>query len=374
MNFKTQTQFLKSLGVVKPTVLIDTEKVRANIVKMKNKADRSQVIFRPHFKTHQSTTIGEIFKNLGIKTITVSSIEMAQYFAKAGWVDITVAVPVNPLEIIEIKKLSQSVNLSILVDHPDIVSLLKEQLHSQVKVFIKIDTGYGRSGVPAASFDLIEKMVRNINNCDHLFFQGLLTHAGNTYNVESHTEIREIFQKSIRDLNQIKQGLKEKGFDNCLLSVGDTPACSIMEEFSNIDEIRPGNCAFYDLVQENPGVCSANDIAVTVACPVIGKYPERREIVIYGGAVHFSKDLIQIKDDQIFGYLAPFENKKWQGIDKSVYIYSLSQEHGKVRLPENLFHKINIGDILTFYPVHSCLTAHTHHYYLSLDGTEISKM
>jgi len=299
---------------------------------------------------------------------------MAKYFADAGWVDITIAVPVNPLEIIEIKKLSQSVNLSILVDHPDTIAFLKDQIYSQVKVFVKIDTGYGRAGIPTASFDMIEKMVREINNCEHLFFQGLLTHAGHTYSAASQVEIREIFQSSIKDLNQIKQRLKEKGFDNCLLSVGDTPACSIIEEFKDIDEVRPGNCAFYDLVQENHGICSEDDIAVTVACPVIGKYPKRGEIVIYGGAVHFSKDLIQLNNDKIFGYLAPFENKKWQGIDKNTYICSLSQEHGIVKLPENLFQEISIGDILTFYPVHSCLTAHVHHYFLSLEGKVIPKI
>ena len=374
MNFKMQTQFLRALGVVKPTVLIDTEKVKANIIRMKNKADRSQVVFRPHFKTHQSAAIGEIFKNLGVKTITVSSLEMAQYFADAGWVDITVAVPVNPLEIIEIKKLSQSINLSILVDHPDTIALLKDQLHTQVKVFIKFDSGYGRAGVPISSIEIVEKMVRDISNCEHLFFQGLITHAGNTYTAGSHKEIREIYQNSVRELNQIKQRLKEQGFDNCLLSIGDTPACSIIDDFKDIDEIRPGNCSFYDSVQENLGVCSPDDIAVTVACPVIGKYPKRQEIVIYGGAVHFSKDLIQLNDKKIFGYLAPFENKKWQGIDKNIYISSLSQEHGIVKLPEKQFQEISIGDILTFYPIHSCLTVHVHHYYLSLDGTEIPKM
>lgn len=374
MTFKAQTQFLKELGVEKPTVLIDEEKVKTNISRMKNRADQSKVIFRPHFKTHQSIEVGEIFRNFGIKTITVSSLEMANYFAEAGWTDITVAVPANPLEIIEIKKLSQKINLSILVDHPDTITLLKSQLHTQVKVFIKIDTGYGRAGVPVSSFETIEKMVRDISNSEYLFFQGLLTHAGNTYTTGTHSEIREIFQNSIIDLNQIKQRLKTNGFDNCLLSVGDTPACSIMDEFNAVDEVRPGNFSFYDLVQENLGVCSPDDIAVTVACPVIGKYSERKEIVIYGGAIHFSKDVLRVNDKTIFGYLAPWKNNKWQGIDKDTYIYSLSQEHGKIKLPEHLFQEIQIGDILTFYPVHSCLTAHAHRYYLSLSGKKVPKM
>ena len=58
--------------VDKPCLLIDEFIARANIHKMAKKARANKVNFRPHFKTHQSETIGEWFRDEGIKSITVS--------------------------------------------------------------------------------------------------------------------------------------------------------------------------------------------------------------------------------------------------------------------------------------------------------------
>ena len=74
---------------------IETNK---DISKIKDRADRNNLIMRPHFKTHQSLEVGKWYKNQGIDRITVSSISMAKYFSK-DWNDILIAFPVNILEI-----------------------------------------------------------------------------------------------------------------------------------------------------------------------------------------------------------------------------------------------------------------------------------
>ena len=84
-----------------PTLLIHKEKAERNIRRMADKAKRSCVIIRPHFKTHQSVEVGELFRQQGINQITVSSVSMAQFFATHGWDDITLAFPVNLREKID---------------------------------------------------------------------------------------------------------------------------------------------------------------------------------------------------------------------------------------------------------------------------------
>ncbi|MBK8048603.1 MAG: hypothetical protein IPK16_16670 [Anaerolineales bacterium] len=56
--------------------------------------------------------------------------------------------------------------------------------------------------------------------------------------------------------------------------------------------MRPGNFVFYDWTQVQVGSCGFDDVAVVAACPVVGKYPDRHEVVLYGGAVHLSKDFL----------------------------------------------------------------------------------
>ncbi|KPK99745.1 MAG: hypothetical protein AMJ91_06575, partial [candidate division Zixibacteria bacterium SM23_73_3] len=67
--------------IVKPTLLLDKKRVMKNIEKMARKAKAAGVRFRSHFKTHQSGEIGNWFRDVGVEAITVSSLDMAQYFA-----------------------------------------------------------------------------------------------------------------------------------------------------------------------------------------------------------------------------------------------------------------------------------------------------
>ena len=114
----------------KPTLIIDTAKVKLHIENMQSKATASQVIFRPHFKTHQSAEIGQLFKERGIVKITVSSVSMARFFARHGWKDITIAFPVNLSEIDEIEQLASHITLNLLVESTFSTQYLADHLES----------------------------------------------------------------------------------------------------------------------------------------------------------------------------------------------------------------------------------------------------
>jgi len=64
-------------SIKKPCLLIDKAKAIKNIRLMKIKAEQNQVIFRPHFKTHQSSVVGDWYKQEGISAITVSSVSIS---------------------------------------------------------------------------------------------------------------------------------------------------------------------------------------------------------------------------------------------------------------------------------------------------------
>jgi D-serine deaminase-like pyridoxal phosphate-dependent protein len=364
----------KKWQILKPTLLLDEKKVRANIQKMVNKARSAGVILRPHFKTHQSIEIGRWFAQAGVDSIAVSSLNMAHYFSEDGWDDITVAINVNPNEIELINLLAQKINLSLVLDSPDMVSFLEKNLAHPVNLYIKIDTGNNRTGLLWTKEGEIIHLVKKIIQAKNVRFIGLLTHTGQTYRAKSTEQIKQLHSETKERLSKIQIAIKQAGFLNCIISDGDTPSCSIIEKFKKIDEIRPGNFVFYDITQYQLGVCSAQDIAVAVACPVIGKYPHRNELVVYGGAIHFSKDyLLNEKDEKVYGYLTRFENNRWGVIDKDVYLHTLYQEHGKVKVSDTIMKQTKIGDILIFLPIHSCLTVNLYRQYITLEGKTITK-
>jgi len=115
------------MKITRPTLLLDKKKCRKNIQEMALKAEKHNLKFRPHFKTHQSAEIGEWFKDFGVNSISVSSVEMAEYFLKNGWNDITIAFPFNQLEINEINILAQRIKLNILLVSSESIEFIKEK-------------------------------------------------------------------------------------------------------------------------------------------------------------------------------------------------------------------------------------------------------
>ncbi len=344
--------------ITKPTLLVDQEIVSNNIKKIAEKCVRQHVRLKPHFKTHQSAEVGDMFREFGISGITVSSVSMASYFAEEGWEDITVAFPVNRLEIDAINRLAKKAKLHLLVEAEESVRFLDERLEGGVDIWIEVDTGYHRSGIPDSEKREIAAVARAIVSSTKLRLRGLLTHAGHSYNARGKDELEAVFRDTADRMAAIELALREQGIAKVEISVGDTPTCSIVEDFSGVDEIRCGNFVYYDLMQYFIGSCRLEEIAVALACPVVGIYPRRGEFVLYGGAVHLSKEhCVGTQGQKIFGYVCTLTEAGWEMPLPDTYVSSLSQEHGIVKAPPGVLDNLRRGDLLAVLPVHSCLAA-----------------
>ena len=353
-----------------PTLLLDERKCRANIDRMVSKARNARVTFRPHFKTHQSVQIGQWFREEGTKAITVSSIAMGQYFADVGWEDILVAFPANPREMEAISRLARKCTLHLTVNDPRMISLLKEQVQAPLQIWIELDTGYQRSGISPEHLPLIQEIMGQCKNSKNLKFKGFLSHFGETYQAASGEEIKKIALRNLKTMEHVRNQIRNP--ETIQISMGDTPSFMTLKDFFPADEVRPGNAVFFDLMQESFGLCSVNDIAVCLAAPVAEIHPERQEVIVHAGAVHLSKEFLQIHTRPIYGKPVFFDNQGWTEPIPGAFIRSISQEHGVVRIPSPFLKRINPGTLMGILPVHSCLTAQAMQQYLTLDGKTIS--
>lgn len=354
------------LEITRPTLLVNEKVARVNIREMNRKAALNGMAFRPHFKTHVSHEIGRWFRDEGIETCTVSSVEMAAYFQKDGWNDITIAFPFNRLEINMINRLVANGRINLVVEDADTLRYLNGHLNGSVDYFIKLDVGTHRTGLPIESdFSSL------ISNNEQIRFKGFLAHAGHSYRCRSHGEIKKVYE----DVSELLGNLKKK-YPNAFMSYGDTPTCSIIDSFASVDELRPGNFIFYDLMQHQITSCTFEQIAVCMAVPVVAKHPHRQEVVVHGGAVHFSKDFIRDKNgNPVYGILVKLTEDGWEMMENQHFIKKLSQEHGIIGVnDEEDMRQIKVGDIVGIIPVHSCLTANLMGKYTSLDNRTIFHM
>ena len=331
---------------------------------MRNKALASGVAFRPHVKTHKTIEAARMQHGGAIGPITVSTMAEAEFFADGGFRDITYAVPIAPEKLARAAALAARIErLNILLDSEAALRAVEEfhAAHGVVfDIFLKVDCGYHRAGVDPNDPDSARLAIA-ISQSPAAHFQGLLTHAGHSYNASGVEEIRRIAAEEIESLSRFRAFL---GMDDLTRSIGSTPTTSIVDSFSDTDEVRPGNYVFFDAFQATLGSCSRDDIAVSVLSTVVGSYPERGEAIIDAGALALSKDVSPEHLDPNFGFglvcdidLRPL----------SARLVSLSQEHGKLKTGSPLA----VGTRVRVMPNHSCLTAAMYDRYHVIDGGAI---
>lgn len=361
------------LNITVPTAVVDLDKVRKNIRRMKQRLDKAGVGFRPLFKTHQSWKIAEIFSQEGIGQITVSSATMAYYFAQQGWKDITIAFPLNLREIDNILRLPEDVVVGLLISDIHTASFpFPESLLKKSVFWIELDTGHHRSGLSVADFCTITQVIDKLcNKGAHL--QGFLFHDGHTYNAAGVEEIRQIRYHTFSRLSLLREFLCEKyPGQTFLFSGGDTPSCSHDLPLEGINEMRPGNFVFYDLQQLALGSCQPEDIALSVLCPVVTSYPDQGRAVIYGGSIHLSKDKLIVGKGTIYGVVCSEEK---QSVMQLTYpgdlplVTTLSQEHGVITGTTEQILNLLPGSLARVIPVHSCLVVSNMKQLVSTDGT-----
>lgn len=363
------------MTITKPTLVLDEGRVRRNIARMAGRASRLGLRFRPHFKTHQSRAIGRIFREYGVTAITVSSVDMARYFAADGWTDILIAFPFNRLEAGELGGLTRGRSLGLLVESPDGLDVPARAVSAPVDVWIKINVGANRAGADWADGPLLARIGRETARRPELRLRGLLTHNGRTYGTPSLGALARCHADAMRKMRRARRVLEDAGFRGLEISVGDTPSCSRLDDFDGADEIRPGNFVLNDVTQLELGSCAETDIAAAVACPVVAVHPARSEAVIYGGAIHLSKeDVLSREGGRIYGRVCRPRGNGWGRMLAGTAVVSVSQEHGIVRTTPAEARRIKAGDLLYVLPAHSCLTVDLFCSYLRTDGERIPTM
>ncbi|WP_304517643.1 alanine racemase [Cecembia rubra] len=354
--------------ITSPTLLLDERICRSNLQKMAEKAKRHGLNLVPHFKTAQSHIVGEWAKEYGIKEITVSSIKMAEYFCGQGWENIHIAFPFNPLETKKLNDLAKNQSISVQLINEEVTKKLAAELEFLVGFFIEIDAGYGRTGVEVSDFGMIESIMRAAKVSGKLKFKGFYLHAGHTY---YEPDKNAVYEQTRAALSMLKNKYITE-YPQLITRTGDTPGCSVMEDFGDIDEIGPGNFVFFDMMQVNLGSCKMDDVAVALAVPVVDIKKDKKEILVHGGGVHLSKDVLtELDGSKNFGEVVYLKENGWEIPLQRSYLKSISQEHGIIKASDDLLSKVKIGDILGILPIHSCMTADCMGSYLGINGQQI---
>jgi D-serine deaminase-like pyridoxal phosphate-dependent protein len=339
---------------------------------MAERMKHHNVRLRPHLKTAKSAEIAALATAGQFGGITVSTLAEARYFVEHGYSDITYAVGIVPSKLDEVAELQRSgAQITLLTDNLDAVAAAADRAAAINTVFhllIEIDTGGGRAGLPPDSSGLID-IGRAIESAPGLSLEGVLTHAGHSYHCKSVAEVRTVAEAERVGITLAAQRLREAGLPCREVSAGSTPTAVLADRLDGVTEMRPGAYVFFDLDQVGIGVCTLEDIAVTVLATVIGHNRQSNRVLIDAGALALSKDLSagEFMSNVGYGLVCPMDSTHpYPGL----YVAETYQEHGLIAasVGEPPYDSLPLGTKVRILPNHACITAAAHSTYHVTDG------
>ena len=338
-----------------PALLLDLERLEANLRRMSDRARRLGVHLRPHIKTHKCVEIGRRQAALGARGLTVSTLYEARVLADHGFDDLTWAFPLIPSRLGEAMELADRIELGLVLDSMAALETL-EGAGRPARALIKVDCGYHRAGVDPVGREVLE-LARRLATSSRLTFGGLLTHSGHAY-----TQDRLTVARQERDVMvACAERLRAAGIAVPLVSVGSTPAMTAVDHLEGVDEARPGNYALFDHTQSVLGSCEPRNCAVTVLASVVSRPAGAAHAVIDAGALAMSQDPGPAGD----GFGPVFADYYSGTLDPGLRLAALSQEHGFLSGRPPIGHKVRI------LPNHSCHTVAQFDEYHVVRGDEV---
>jgi D-serine deaminase-like pyridoxal phosphate-dependent protein len=354
-----------------PALVVDRDRLVRNIERMRSRLAGLGVPLRPHVKTAKSADVVRLAVEGQPGGITVSTLREAEHFLEHGFADILYAVGIVPSKLPHVAALQRrGAGVTIILDSVEMAEAAAreaEALGTIFPVLIEVDTDGGRAGVAPGDPRLVG-IGRILDSAPGTELRGVMTHAGLSYGCRSPEALRAHSEQERSRAVAAAEALRAAGLPAPVVSVGSTPGALFAERLDGVTEVRAGVYMFMDLVMADLGVCSEEEIALSVLATVIGHRRDRGYLLVDAGGLALSKDSGPAREKPTYGSLWDAETAGPLGLD----IASTNQEHGLVPAGEADFERLPIGSQVRIAPNHACMTAAAHErYHVVEGGTEV---
>ncbi|MDF2997691.1 MAG: alanine racemase [Xanthobacteraceae bacterium] len=354
-----------------PALVLDRDRMEANIARMRRQLAAHGVPLRPHLKTAKSIEVARALLGSNRGPATVSTLREAEQFASAGITDMIYAVGISADKLERAVALRRrGVDLALLLDSVEQVQLVAEKSRAAgvaLPCWIEIDCDDHRGGLKSDDPEILA--VARALDRQGVPLCGVLTHAGEAYNGTGGAEDLAAAAEQERRAAIAAAGMiRDAGLPCPGVSIGSTPTALFGQNFEGVSEVRAGVYVFFDLVMAGLGVCRPEDIAVSVLASVIGRRRDGKAI-IDAGWMALSRDLGRSLRDGAphYGAVCDLDGRALPGLA----VVGVNQEHGIVGTigaaggPVPL----EIGERVRILPNHACATSAQHERYHVVAGS-----
>jgi D-serine deaminase-like pyridoxal phosphate-dependent protein len=331
-----------------PCLLVNFDRLEANIRRWQDIADASSMRLRPHIKTHKVPEIARLQVDGGACGIAVAKVAEAEVFVQHGFDDVVIAYPIfGESKWARAAALARVAKIAVNVDNLAALRGLSEAATAQdvsVGIQVEIDTGFHRCGFPIEDFGAIEEAAQLAQSLPGLEFEGVTTHRGYFFAGANEMSIDEAGEREGALLVNVADQLRAAGLEVREVTAGGTITGRGVAQVEGVTEIRAGTYVFNDLMQLGFGSASPDDLALSVLATVVSAHRPPKA-TIDAGSKTFSSDRGVIGADAADG--GPIA----RAVARDVSVERLTEEHGMVTSSDGA---LQVGERLAFFPMHAC--------------------
>lgn len=369
-----------------PALLVDLDRLDANIAAMQARADAWGVRLRPHAKTHKTAEIAQRQLGAGAAGLTVATVAEAEAFAAAGVRDLLLATPVvteaafRRIDALREDGVAVGFTVDTLAGARRAAAYFGP-LQTAVDVLIEVDTGHGRNGVAWDDPDAAD-LVAEIAALPGLTVAGVLTHGGHVYGgpAEGETAAEALARASAEERDRVLAFATRLGAAGLLLpqttvvSLGSTPTISAFEPAERdgfrVTEIRPGNYVFGDAEQVALGSVAPRDCALVCVTTAISKHRGEdgtERVIVDAGKKTLTTD--RPAGSETYGVV--LYSPRTMVPNPHAAVTALSEEHGFVDTPGGSIY--DVGDPVFVLPNHACVAVAARPRLVAVRGDEVAE-
>ena len=363
-----------------PAVLLDLDRLEANIKEMSHLAAEAGLRLRPHVKVHESADIAKLQMDAGACGIEVGPVDQALAMAEAGFNDIIIAHPFYGTPKLEkLKKLIQKPGMKVAVvfdmfEQAEGISQVGQALDKKVPVIIKLETGANRYGVQPGKAAV--EMAKRIRPLPGVQLKGIYTHEAGGATLE---EIDKMAFDVAVAAEETAKLLKKEGFTIDHVSAGASntyqATCRYVKKgkFTELTEIHPGSCVIGSMMHVHRLAMTLDQCAMTVLVSVMSTSHHPTLAVVDAGIKTFGGDsLIWRRDAPDFFW----EDKPGFGYVKGrpdLWVGFLHAETGRIFYKDQS-QKLALGERVEIIPNNSFVVINLHKELYGVRKDKIEKM
>jgi D-serine deaminase-like pyridoxal phosphate-dependent protein len=245
----------RSSGVTKhdlptPSLLVDLDRLEANIARMAGHAKNAGVNLRPHAKTHKCAEVAQRQIQAGALGVCTATIREAEAMAAEGIGGLLLtSETVGPNKIHRLIRLvSLHRDTMAVVDHPlqaEQLSEAAQAAHLQLNILVDIDPIGRRTGIEPGAKAV--ELAKQIDRLPNLRLRGVHGYSGASSHVEGFEARKEHSAKAMRPVIESFRQMQRAGLPAEIMSGSSTGTYNIDPSLGGMTEMQCGSYVFMDV-------------------------------------------------------------------------------------------------------------------------------